>query len=192
VNWYKKYIVAEKVQPEDKNFSWTYIDVPEEVMKIHRSVCKEVNEKDLYIEEGKEEGQWSFGIEDMPHVTLKYGFEFDDPKAVKDSLKGQKGGEVKISGMEIFEKDDNDVLVVRFKSDALSKLHEKLTDDLNIPDKFPEFKPHMTIAYFLKGRARKYKGLINEEFLDKPISFKFDTVYFEDRDDKKAVIKLSK
>lgn len=189
MNWYRKYVSAAKVQPKDDDFSWSYIEVPEEVMKLHRSFTKTIEKNDLYIEEAKG-GDYHYGIETDVHITLVYGFTFDNPKQVVELLDGEDGGEVNIDGIEVFEKDDYDVLVIRCKSKRLGELHRKLIDGTDTEDKYPEYKPHMTIAYFKKGKAKKYKPLAEKRFLDKDIEFSFDKVFFEDTEDKTTKIDL--
>ena len=34
MNWYKKSIIAEKIQPKDKKFAWVFINVPKEIIKF--------------------------------------------------------------------------------------------------------------------------------------------------------------
>jgi len=190
MSWYKRSITAEKVQREDKQFSWIFIDASKEIMNVHSSVSKDIDEKDLYKEEAEKEGDWIYGIEDSPHITVKFGLEYDDPQPVIDSLKGEKGGNVEVIGTEIFENDDKDVLVVRVKSEALDRIHDKLTDDLGIEDNYPEYKPHITIGYFKKGKANKYESMVHKAFTYYLLDFDFDEVFFEDRDGKPTTIKL--
>jgi 2'-5' RNA ligase len=189
MNWYKKYIISKKIQNKDSNFSWVRLDVPKKIKDVHSSVTKEIKETDLYYEDQGGD-DWSYGIEDAPHITVKYGLEFDEPDEVLESLDGEKGGNVEIEDIEIFEQDDYDVLVARCKSKALNKLHDKLSKDLKIEDDYPEYKPHITIAYFKKGRAKKYKSMAFKALTYYLLDFDFDKVVFEDRNDKETVIKL--
>ena len=190
MNWYRRFITSEKVQKEDKKFGWVFVDASPEIMKVHKSVAKEIDEDDLYLEQAEKEGDWHYGIEDSPHITLKFGLEFDDPSPVIESLDGESGGEVEVSGIEIFENDDKDVLVVRCESEALNKLHNKLTDDLKVKDNHPEYKPHITIAYLKKGTAEKYKHVALKAFTYYLLKFDFNEVTFEDRNDNPTKIKL--
>jgi 2'-5' RNA ligase len=190
MNWYERFIIAEKVQSGDENFSWVWLDVPSEIREIHDAVTKDIKEKDLYTEQ-KGKDDWTHGIEDKPHLTVQYGITFDDPKDVIEALKDSSGGEVSIKCIEIFEKDDYDVLVVRCESKALAQIHETLLEELEIVDTYPEYKPHITIAYFKKGRANKYKDIAQKAFVDYKIGFDFDEVIFEDRNDKDTIIKLN-
>lgn len=189
MNWYKKFILSEKVQNDDSEFSWIRVNAPKKIKDIHTNVKKEIDEKDLYVvDQGGDD--WSYGFEDMPHLTVKFGLEFDEPDQVIESLKGEKGGNVELDDVEIFDNEKYDVLVVKCKSKALNKLHQKLTKDLEIEDKFPDYKPHITIAYFLKGKAKKYKAMAARAFTYYLLDFDFNEVIFEDRNDKETVIKL--
>ena len=190
MNWYRKFIIAEKVQSGEENFSWVRLDVPEDIKKKHSKITKQINEKDLYKEENGA-GDWTHGIEDKPHLTVKYGLEFDEPDKVIDALKKEKGGNVKIKEVEIFDNEKYDVLVARCESKALDKIHDRLTKVLNVEDNYPEYKPHITIAYFKKGKAEKYEDMVVKEFINLKLSFDFNEITFEDRKDKDTPIKLS-
>lgn len=189
-NWYSKFLISEKVQNDDSNFSWIRLDAPEKIKDIHTDVKNEIDKDDLYIED-QGDGDWSYGLEDKPHITIKFGLEFDEPDEVIQSLKGEKGGKVKLDEIKIFDDNDKyDVLVVKCKSEALNRLHKKLTDDLEIEDKYPEYQPHITIAYLKKGKAKKYKAMAIRGFTYYLLDFDFNEVVFEDRNDKETVIKL--
>lgn len=189
MNWYKKFLISEKVQKDDNNFSWVRVNAPDKIKKIHKSVTNEIKEKDLYIvDQGN--GDYNYGIEDLPHLTVKFGIEFDEPDKVIELLKDESGGNISLEDIDIFEKDKYDVLIIRCKSKALSKLHKKLTDDLEIEDDYPVYKPHITIAYFKKGMAKKYKSMAYKAFTYYLLDFDFNEVIFEDRNDKETKIKL--
>jgi hypothetical protein len=191
MNWYMKSITAEKVQPKDNDFSWAFINVPENIMEVHSLVTRDIDKDDLYIEKGGEEGgDWSYGIEDDVHITAIYGLTFDDPDPVMDALKNDKMGRVDVKGIEIFEQDNYDVLVVKCSSKELNDIHTKLSNKFQIEERYPEYKPHMTIAYFQKGMAEKYIPLAKKYFLSDNMSFKFKEIFFEDRKDNRTTIKL--
>ena len=181
--------MSEKVQNDGQEFSWVYIDIPKEIRDVHDSVTSEIDSNDIYVID-KKDGDWSYGIEDDPHITVKYGLEFDNPKRVIKILDGEKGGNVEIEDIEVFEQDKYDVLVARCKSEALNKIHNKLTDELGIEDKYPEYKPHITLAYFKKGKAKKYVSMAFKGFTYYLLSFDFKSVVFEDRNDKATKIAL--
>ena len=190
-NWYCFSKTAAKVQKDDKKFAWVKLDAPSDIVKVHQAFAKTIEEDDLYKEESEKKGDWHFGIETEVHITVKWGLESDDPEPVLDSMKGETGGTVTVGKTEIFDTDEkNDVLVIRCESSALQKLHKKLTEDLDIPDKYPEYKPHLTIAYFKKGKAKKYQKAADEAFSGKNLKWDFDEIVFEDSEDKETTVKL--
>ena len=189
MSWYKRFIEAEKVQKSSEEFSWVYIDISSKIKDIHTKVADEIDEKDLYtIKQGK--GDWSYGIEDKPHITVKFKIPFDNPNKIIKILENMEGGNVSIQDIQIFEQDKYDVLVVECKSNTLNKLHKQLTDKLDIPDDYPDYIPHVTIAYFKKGKAKQYKDMALKEFINKNLNFNFDKVIFQDRENKKTPINL--
>ena len=48
MNWYKRYLIAEKVQKDDNNFSWMYIDIPKDIKKNSTRYSKR-NKRRRYI-----------------------------------------------------------------------------------------------------------------------------------------------
>lgn len=191
MNWYRKFIEAGKIQKDDNNFSWVRVDAPEKIIDIHTSVTNKVDEEDLYIiDQGG--GDWNYGLEDDPHITVKLGLEFDEPDQVIEALKNKTGGNVSIEDIDIFDNDKYDVLVIKCKSKELSNIHKILTDDLKIEDDYPIYKPHITIGYFKKGKAKKYKDMALKAFTSNKLDFYFDEVIFEDRNDQDTIIKLDK
>lgn len=194
MSWYKKYIEAEKIQPKGGEFSWVKIELPKKIIDRHSDFIKEfIDEDDLYIEKSHDGKSWSYGSEDDPHITVKFGFNFDEPDRVIKVLKGEKGGRVKIEEADIFDNNgEYDVLILRCTSKVLGKLHNKLTNDLKTKDTYPNYNPHITIGYFKKGMANKYRDKVSRHFLSyiKDAEFDFNEVIFEDRQDKETVIKL--
>lgn len=183
MNWYDLYKQADK----EKSYSWVALELPDDVSKKIKGFQKQIDKKDLHIDK---EDWHGYGIEKNPHITVKYGLYTNDGEEVKNAINEESGGEVLFSHLEIFENDEHDVLVMRFKSKDLARLHKLLKDNLENDESFPTYKPHATIAYFLKGKAKEYKKKAEEYFGD--FGFKFDEIFFEDVDDKRTNIKLGK
>jgi predicted nucleotidyltransferase len=118
------------------------------------SVISKILPKDIYDEPG-------FGIEKEPHVTVLYGFKDDVQledvkKVVKKVLNGPIT--VEITGVGIFETEGKPYDVVKFnvKSKELERMN-KLAKKLPHTSTFPNYQPHITIAYVKKGEGNKYK-----------------------------------
>ena len=105
------------------------------------------------------EGDRSYGIQDNPHVTILYGLHSsvspEDLKEVLDRFDGDL--KVRIAGIGIFENEEFDVVKLNVVPDGgLQQLHD-MVSELPNSDQYPEYKPHITIAYVKKGSGKKYE-----------------------------------
>lgn len=94
-----------------------------------------------------------------PHITLLYGFHsgvtIDE---IKNCFEGVSANDIElvVDGVSTFENKEFDVVKLGIKeSSMLIELNKRL---LNLPNsnEFPEYKPHITIAYVKKGLGQKY------------------------------------
>ncbi len=128
-----------------------YFNFPQ-INKIHDAI----NPNDLY----EEEGDRTFGLEDEPHTTLLYGLHegvtIDD---IKNITTKYTFGPCIIKNASLFENDDYDVL--KFDVDGLNiKPCNKDLKSLPHTNSFPEYHPHLTIAYITKGNGKKYTNML--------------------------------
>lgn len=119
-------------------------DVSEKILNFGKRV---IGEDQLYTE-GTE-----FGRELESHVTVKYGFTKDlNELEIRQLLKEQKPFMVEIFGLDKFTSNPKfDVAVFKVSSPVLSKLNEAASKFPNA-DEYPEYRPHMTLAYVQKGK----------------------------------------
>lgn len=124
-----------------------YFDFPM-MNKIHDGI----NPDDLY----EEEGDRTFGIEDEPHCTLLYGLEGSvTVEEVKEILDVHTFGTCKVHNASLFE-NDYDVLKFDVRGDSLHDCNKALCE-LPYNNQYPDYHPHMTIAYLKKGTGDKYR-----------------------------------
>jgi hypothetical protein len=128
-----------------------YFDFPM-MNKIHDGI----NPDDLY----EEEGDRTYGLEDEPHVTLLYGLEDSvTPEHVKEIVDKFKFGKLVAHNVSLFE-NDYDVLKfdIRYPTRGGAFLHKCNSALRNLPynNQYPDYHPHMTIAYLQKGTGKKY------------------------------------
>jgi len=98
------------------------------------------------------------GIQENPHVTILYGtHEGVTEEDVKSVFEGFTGSiNIEVDGIGVFENKDYDVVKFNVNPDgALQELHDKLSEFPN-SNSFPDYKPHITIAYVNKGTGKKY------------------------------------
>ena len=98
------------------------------------------------------------GIQDNPHVTILYGLHDGvTEEQVKSVFEGfTESINIEVDGIGIFENKDYDVVKFNVNPDgALQELHNRLSEFPN-SNSFPDYKPHITIAYVNKGTGKKY------------------------------------
>jgi hypothetical protein len=128
-----------------------YFDFPQ-INEIHDLIESD----DIYTEEG----DTTFGLEKEPHTTLLFGLHdgvtTDDISKV---LTGFKYGNCNIKSASLFENEKYDVL--KFDVDG-ENLHETNAKLRKFPhtNNFPDYHPHMTIAYIKPGMGKKYVDLL--------------------------------
>jgi DNA polymerase III epsilon subunit-like protein len=98
------------------------------------------------------------GIQDNPHVTILYGLHDGvTEEQIKSVFEGfTESINIEVDGIGIFENKDYDVVKFNVNPDgALQELHNRLSEFPN-SNSFPDYKPHITIAYVNKGTGKKY------------------------------------
>ncbi len=152
IKTFERFILEKSGDTYDSGCVMLYFNFPE-INKIHDTI----NPSDLY----EENGDRSYGIEDEPHCTLLYGLKPDVSLDEVTSIVNRfKFGECKIHNASLFEnaydvlKFDVDADLLHDCNAALSKLPHTST--------FPDYHPHLTIAYLKKGMGKKYCDMLND------------------------------
>lgn len=131
--------------------------------------------EDLYTEE---EG---LGFEEEPHITVLYGLH-DDVKVddvrntVKETMGEQKDVVAELAGISMFENEKFDVLKFDVVSNDLKKLNKAVTKFPYTSD-YPDYVPHMTIAYLKAGTGKKYCKKFKEPVVLKSSGFTYSDPY---------------
>jgi hypothetical protein len=140
-----------------------------------------INKDDLYEVEGE-----NYGIQDNPHLTLLYGLKPNITKeqveqVLEKSVDGEKI-EIEIENIGLFENDNFDVVKFNIKkTEQLQKLFDSLSELPN-ENTFPDYKPHMTIAYVKKGLGKKYTKPYSHKVSSNDICYSMangEKIYFE-------------
>ena len=148
-----KKLEEKKILSYERGCVMAFFNFPQ-MKKLHEMIDK----KDLY-EETEDD---SYGLEEEPHCTILYGLEPEvDVKDVENIVKQFTYGPLKLYNASAFENEKYDVL--KFDINYLNEEKEKVLHNANkalkkLPYKsdYPEYHPHMTIAYLLPGKAKKY------------------------------------
>jgi len=140
-----------------------FLDVPKTWWK---DVTERVEEEDIYSPEGERD----YGIQpyDEAHVTILYGLHDDIPdETIEELIDKMTAPELTLKKISMFDNKDKGFDVVKFdvEGDDLFKMNKKFTKLPHTTD-YPEYHPHVTIAYVNAGTGKKYtKDLTEEEAL---------------------------
>ncbi len=148
-----------------------------------KDILDGIDKDDLYTEE---EG---FGLEKDPHVTILFGFHDNtDVDKVKELIKENAGDKIKLSihNITLFEavEDKYDVLKFDVKSNDLQKLNKLVRENFDYTSDFPDYHPHITVAYVKVGKGKKYTNKMPE------IEISSDKLFYSTKDEKKTYFTL--
>ena len=110
----------------------------------------------------------SFGLEEDPHMTVLYGIHEDqvDPEIIMNVIENNmEEVTVTITNISIFETEEYDVVKYDIPvTEQILKYREMFADNFENTQTFPEYHPHMTIAYVKPGEGEKYVSDLDEPF----------------------------
>ena len=122
-----------------------------------------IDEDDVYIKPHDK----SYGLEDNPHVTVLFGLHEDqiDEETIQSVMKQNLNPiTAQVDEVDVFEGDEYDVVKYNIPmSDELQQYRDLFTQFPNTQT-FPDYRPHMTIAYVKPGTGRKYKRKLKDPF----------------------------
>lgn len=168
-------------QKDVHDFSSTQVDLPEAFAAKIRAFGETIPEAELAGD----------GRETESHITVLYGLHDADPAQAAGLLEGSGPIEAKVGKLSIFKGKDGkpDVLKLDVSSPDLSKLNRKLRQGVEFTNSFPDYKPHITVAYVKPGEGTKYVGKAVPGLTGETIPF--DRVTFSSKDGTKTPIELT-
>ena len=128
------------------------------------------------------------------HITVKYGLHGGvKPEDVVKALgKYTKGfaevtlGKISVFPSEEVKEDNYDVVIVEVHSPDLHELNKMIASGVKCTDTYPEYKPHVTLAYMKPGKGKKF--LHDRSFSGKKFIFRY--LDYTDKEDRTARIHL--
>jgi hypothetical protein len=150
-------ILKEQVQPKyEYGCAMLYFDFPT-INEIHDII----NPEDVY----EDPTNPTFGLETEPHTTLLYGLHDGvTEQDIKNVLDKFTFGNCKIANASLFENENFDVLKFDVSGEGLYEANTELVKYPNTQT-FPDYHPHMTIAYLKPGKGKQYADKLNgQEF----------------------------
>jgi 2'-5' RNA ligase len=126
-----------------------YLDIPN-----WEEIVSSINHQDLYLPEDPTRGYET----DPPHATILYGLhpEVTD-EDVRNVVQSQNLSNIilDINGIDTFQTKDYDVVKMDVKSDILNLLNREMSKLPHTTD-YPDYRPHVTMAYVKSGQGKKY------------------------------------
>lgn len=123
-----------------------------------------IDDDDLYTKPTDD----SYGLEENPHVTVLYGIHEDevDPSVVVDMMEQKMEPlVVKIDTISTFENDEYDVVKYDVPvTDDLKRYREMFMESFENTQTYPDYHPHITIAYVKSGEGKKYAKKLDDPF----------------------------
>lgn len=153
---------------EPHQFSSTQFNLPAELAYQVRQLGYRVEFDDL-AEDGRE---------DNPHITVKYGLHTDDADEVRRAVEGQPPVAVQFGPVSFFSSAEHDVIKIDIESSGLHALNSAISGALACTDTYPDYKPHLTVAYVKPGLGPHYAERLND--LQGKVAV-FDRLIFSDK-----------
>jgi hypothetical protein len=134
----------------EHKLSSTQIALPEPISQQLLALGALIPYEDLNLEEG--------GREQDAHVTVKYGLHTESSLLVQHILQGYGTVHLTLGTLDVFQGDGYDVLYAKVDSPELVALNKFISEQFEVTDTHPDFKPHATIAYLKPGLGAQYVG----------------------------------
>lgn len=183
----KRDIVAQTKKVKQGDYSCVMALVPHDLaQEIVEWGVRNVPDEELYLtDEGK------LGRELESHVTIYYGLLTNDAKAVRRSFNEDKPYKAKLGKVRHFQPPELpfDVLTVEVISEDLDRVNKRTSESFECADDLPsnEYKPHITIAYMKRDKAKDYIGY--DGFEGKEVEL--DTLVFSPHKGNKTYFNIS-
>jgi len=98
------------------------------------------------------------GREDEMHITVLYGLTGEDVQPVAEQLHGTEYAHATLGPIRVFSNPKYDVVHVSVNSNCLRKMHWKIRNNVPCDVTFPDYNPHITLAYLEPGMGKRYDG----------------------------------
>jgi len=167
------------------SYSSVQINLPESLSKRIISWGKRaIPDREIF----KDVKNPSFGRENEIHVTVLYGIHGDNSSGSRKIVKDFAPFKATLGAIDVFDTNPQfDVVMVKVNCPKLHELNKKFTANLSYTNKYPIYKPHVTIAYVKKGEGKKYKN--KKEFEGE--TFDVNSIKFSSRKGYKETIRFN-
>jgi 2'-5' RNA ligase len=182
--------IIERLLQEGK-FSCVMAPAPEDLAEsVRRWGEMFVEDRDLYTDPGE---PGDFGRENEVHVTVKFGLHEHHPsEKLLHILEETQPFEIEVGPCTLFENEKFDVVKFDVDGEGLRELNRRISELPN-GDEHAEYKPHMTVAYVMKGSCHELIGKpLLDPAIDQDLRFVVKAVIFSSPDQVKTTLFLGK
>lgn len=143
-----------------------YYEPSDEIIELQKNIEKEDLQDDDYK-----------SLETEQHTTILYGLRDDvSIDNIKKLVLPLENYETICYGLSLFENEKFDVLKMTAHNDSLFKTNEKIRNNCEYKNDYPDYKPHITIAYLKSGVGKKYlEKKFKKKIIMKPLKFVLST-----------------
>ena len=127
------------------------------------------------------------GREDEPHITLRYGIYDCELNKIRNLIEGFGPIIVTLGDVTVFKNVDCDVLKIDVQGGELYRMRALLNNNIKYTGDFPDFMPHVTIAFLQPGTGEQFCG---PYFKEQCARLTFREVIFGAKNETKIHLKL--
>lgn len=119
-------------------------------------IQSKISKEDYKVDQDR--GYCISGKEENPHITLLYGLNNEYTMEDFQDILPESFPQIGIGNIDAFRQDEQDVLILKplDNTQLLKSINKQLTDNYDYENNYPDYTPHITIAYLEKGCADKY------------------------------------
>ena len=103
-----------------------------------------------------DDGSGEHGRDDEPHITIKYGIHTGRIDEVASALEGEGPATATLRDTSVFYSEKYVVLKIGVSSQDLKRLNGIVSSEMEVTDSFPDYHPHLTVAYLRHDRKDPY------------------------------------
>ncbi len=174
-----KHVEDDVATAEKPSLASTQVDLPDSVAKPVLALGKTIAPEHLAEQ----------GLEQAPHITVKYGLTENVPDALRALVQNEPPITVTLGKTGVFpasESGGDDVLYAEVDSPDLVRLNQKIAEAFPSEDTHPTYVPHVTVAYLKPGEGARYAG--NTSLVGQKVTL--NSLTFSGTDEAKTVIRL--
>lgn len=139
-------------------YSSTQVNLPADLSaRVARWGERNVLDLDLFEEEEEPPSRHSREYES--HITILYGIHEADPQRVLSLFRGVKPFTIELGRVSLFKLSPKfDVIKIEVLSPRLQELNELVRQRVTTTQVYPDYRPHVTIAFAKKGLYDHLEG----------------------------------